>query len=82
MKCKESNVCHLHTLRDGERARVISLTMDGGIRRRLQDIGMVEGTEIACLYHSPFGDPAAYLVRGAVIALRDEDAARISVASL
>ena len=72
----------LHALRDGERARVVTLALEGGMRRRLQDVGMVEGTEIACLYHSPFGDPAAYLVRGAVIALRDKDAACISVASL
>lgn len=47
--------------------------------RRLMDIGMVQGTEVECLMKSPLGDPAAYLIKGAVIALRREDAGTVLV---
>ena len=41
------------------------------------DIGLVEGTPVECLRKSPAGDPKAYLIRGAVIAIRKEDAATV-----
>ena len=47
--------------------------------RRLLDLGLVPGTRVACVARSPTGDPAAYRVRGAVIALRGGDAAGIQV---
>lgn len=63
----------------GERARVLSQRTSGGIRRRLLDMGLVEGTEVECVGKSPCGDPRAYLIRGAVIALRAEDCGKIAV---
>ena len=51
------------------------------MRRRLQDLGMIRGTKIECLGRSPLGDPAAYLVRKTVIALRREDALQITVSA-
>lgn len=44
------------------------------MRRRLQDLGMVPGAFVECVGISPLGDPAAYRIRGAVIALRRRDA--------
>lgn len=73
---------HNHSLNDlkqGQKARVKSLSSTGSIRRRLQDIGLIEGTEVECLQKSPAGDPVAYLIRGAVIALRSEDASNVLV---
>ena len=46
---------------------------------RFMDIGLVEGTLVECLRKSPAGDPKAYLIRGAVIAIRKEDAATVFV---
>ena len=63
----------------GERARVLSQRTSGEIRRRLLDMGLVEGTEVECVGQSPCGDPRAYLIRGAVIALRAEDCGKIAV---
>ena len=54
--------------------RVVGLSSNGAIRRRMIDLGIVEGTKIECVGRSPSGDPSAYLVRGAVIALRKKDA--------
>lgn len=69
----------LYTLKEGAKGRVISLQIQGPMRRRLQDIGLVEGTPVICLGRSPSGDPVAYYIRGAVIALRAEDTSQILI---
>ncbi len=63
----------------GTCARVKSLKANENIRRRLLDIGLTPHAETTCLYQSPAGDPRAYLVCGAVIALRTEDARQVQV---
>ena len=50
---------------------------DTSMRRRLQDIGLIEGTKVECIQKSPSGDPIAFLIRGAVIALRREDSSSV-----
>ena len=60
----------LNDLRPGERATVCALRSTGSMRRRLLDIGLIENTEVECLGRSPGGDPIAFLIRGAVIAIR------------
>ncbi len=72
----------LHELTIGQRAVVESLHMSGGMRRRLLDIGLVEQTTIECVGCAPSGDPMAFCIRGAVIALRCEDCRRICVRRL
>ena len=63
----------------GDCAIVYRLENATEMRRRLQDIGLIEGTVIECIGKSPGGDPHAYLIRGAVIAIRAADARQISV---
>lgn len=63
----------------GQRVTVCRLNIQGGMRRRLQDIGMIPGTKIVCVGTSPLGDPSAFLIRGAVIAIRKSDSSRIIV---
>lgn len=60
----------LHQLPIGKKANVAALMSDGATRRRMLDLGIINGTEIEPLYTSPSGNPIAYLIRGAVIALR------------
>lgn len=69
----------LSDMQEGATARVKALLTEGGIRRRLRDIGLIEGTRVCCLNRGPSGDPTAYLIRGAVIALRREDSTKIIV---
>lgn len=64
----------LSALEKGETCEVIALEKNKSIRRRLEELGVIDGTKIQCLFKSPLGDPSAYLIRGAVIALRREDA--------
>ena len=74
-----TNMCPLNCVPEGQTVRVRELLSTGSMRRRLLDIGLVEGTDVACLQKSPAGDPVAYMIRGAVIALRSEDSANILV---
>ena len=64
----------LNHVAEGQTVRVDELLATGSIRRRLLDIGLIPGTRVTCTAVSPAGDPAAYLIRGAVIALRGRDA--------
>lgn len=69
---------HLNELRVGERAvveRVDAPTggAQGGMRRRLLDLGLTPCAEVECVGKSPFGDPASYRIRGAIVAIRARD---------
>ena len=76
MRTKEMN---LSQVKQGMTVTVHKLQAKEEIRRRLLDIGLIEGTKICCLYSGPSGDPTAYLIRGTVVALRREDAGQIRV---
>lgn len=63
----------------GRGARVVRLMPDCPLRDRLQDLGVTPGREVTALMRSPLCDPTAYLICGAVIALRREDAASVEI---
>ncbi|MGN1418273.1 MAG: ferrous iron transport protein A [Acutalibacteraceae bacterium] len=67
----------LCSLAAGESGTVDFIKSESALRRRLFDIGVVGGTKICCLQKSIFGDPAAYLIRDTVIAIRNDDAKNI-----
>lgn len=73
------NIIPLSSLEIFDKCKVRELSSEGVLRRRLLDLGLIEGTEIDVLARSPSGDPTAYLIRGAVIALRAEIASTILV---
>ncbi len=49
------------------------------IKRRLLDLGLIEGTKIKPVLVSPSGDPRAFEFRGGVIAIRKEDGKNIEL---
>lgn len=63
----------------GHRGMVKYLEVAGVKRRRMLDLGLVPGTVVESLRRSPAGDPTAYNIRGAVIALRSEESCKIYV---
>ncbi len=69
----------LNKLPIGERGTVSTLLFQGNYRRRMLDLGLVKGTKVEAVQKSPSGDPIAYAIRGAIIALRNEDASKIIV---
>ena len=72
----------LHALKVGESGMIIDLSAEGILRRRLLDLGFVPGVAVKSERKSPFGDPMAYKVRGAIIALRREETETISVTEI
>jgi ferrous iron transport protein A len=78
----EANIMLKNRLSDvavGTMAHIARLESPTEIRRRLLDIGCTEGTPVTCLFTGPSGEPRAYGIRGAVMALRREDAKTIIV---
>ena len=65
----------------GQSAEVVALSpgLRGQERRRLLDLGLLPGTRVTAELRSPGGDPTAYRVRGAMIALREEQARQVRV---
>lgn len=70
----------LDLLPRGESAIITKISTRGAMRRRLMELGFIPGAEITALYRGFFGGPAAYLINGAVIAIRNEDAAELEIA--
>lgn len=69
----------LSELEISEKAYISKIKQDTAISRRLLDIGMIPGTKIECVLISPNKNPKAYMIRGAVIAIRNEDAFGIDI---
>ena len=69
----------LCSLAMGEKGKVKTIMIDGLMKRRLLDLGLINNTLVEALHKSPFGDPIAYFIRGTVIALRNDIASQILV---
>ena len=69
----------LDQLPTGQQAAVVSLSAPPGQSRRLLELGFAPGRAVTALQESPWGDPVAYGVCGAVIALRKADAQHIYI---
>ncbi len=69
----------LDQLEPGEAAEIVRVQGRGTFQRRLLELGLVAGTPIVRQGAAPLGDPLTYRVRGAVLALRREDARRVAV---
>lgn len=72
-------ICPLSELCVGNFGSVVSMCAGGTCRKRMLDLGLIRGTRVEAVMTSPSGDPTAYSIRGALIALRDKDAEKILV---
>ena len=77
-----SRLIPLSQLPLGVIGKVKKLTAEGITRRRMLDLGLIVDTTVKSLIKSPPGDPTAYEIRGAVIALRSEEASQILVETI
>lgn len=71
------NLTGMNTLRECEKGQVEKMFLSGKMRNRLSDLGLIEGTCVECLHKNQ--GLSAYLIRGAVIALRTEDTSFIKI---
>jgi len=69
----------LSELKPGEKGRIVRVSGEGGIHRRLLDMGLVAGSEVEVERVAPLGDPIEVRIKGSHLALRREEAANIQV---
>lgn len=72
----------MRTLKDvaiGKTVKVIKVTGEGAIKRRIMDMGITKGVEIYVRKVAPLGDPVEIQVRGYELSLRKADADMIEV---
>ena len=70
------------TLREtkvGETVKVVKITGEGAVKRRIMDMGITKGTEIYVRKVAPLGDPVEINVRGYELSLRKADAEMVEV---
>lgn len=77
----EEDAVRLSSLEENELAEIIGISKEcrGESRRRLLDLGFVKGTPIEIDLVAPLQETKAYLVKGATIALRKDQAAKILI---
>ena len=63
----------------GETVKVVKLTGQGAVKRRIMDMGITKGVEIFLRKVAPLGDPVEVTVRGYELSLRKDDASMIEV---
>ncbi|KEI01544.1 ferrous iron transport protein A [Clostridium botulinum] len=74
-----NNSQKLSEINVGKLAKVNGLNSNGVIRERMLALGLTRGTTVKVIQRGPSGDPTIYDIRGAMIALRREEASLINV---
>ena len=69
----------LNRLEIGQIARVLNIDKNSNLYQRFLDIGIFENSIIECVLKSPWDNPKAYRIKGATIAIRNDDAKAIKV---
>ena len=63
----------------GTKAKVVSVSGDNAVTRRLMEMGVVPGVSVRVVKYAPFGDPIEIRVRGYSLAMRKSEAGAIEV---
>ena len=69
----------LADLEKGKAGRVLSITGDGSVTRRLMEMGLIPGVDVRMVKSAPFGDPVEIRVRGYSLALRRNEAEAVKI---
>ncbi|MBS1239125.1 MAG: FeoA family protein [Deltaproteobacteria bacterium] len=69
----------LSELKEGQTATVVRVGGNGLLRRRIQEMGLVKGTDLYVEKYAPLKDPMELVLKGFHISLRVEEAADIVV---
>lgn len=69
----------LSTFTVGETGKIVSVSGEGRVRRRLFDMGVTPGAELTMRKKAPLGDPIEVTLRGYELTLRKAEAACVTV---
>ena len=64
----------------GSTVKVVKLHGEGAVKRRIMDMGITKGVEIAVRKVAPLGDPMELNLRGYELSVRKADAEMIEIA--
>ena len=70
---------HLNNISKFKEYKIKNINTNEIIKRRLYDIGIINGSVIKLLYNSPSKRIKAYLVKDSIISIRNKDASQIEV---
>ena len=70
---------YLNNIKNNEYYTIDKINLPEKNKRRLYDIGLVNGTKIKLLFLSPSKKIKAYSIRDSIIAIRNSDASKIEV---
>ncbi|SKA74963.1 ferrous iron transport protein A [Clostridium sp. USBA 49] len=63
----------------GSYVSIENLSSTGMLRERMLALGLTKGSKVEVVRRGPSGDPTIYNIRGAMIALRKEEASLIII---
>ncbi len=69
----------LKDLKPGDKAKIIKVTGEGALKRRLVDMGITHGAEVLIRKVAPLGDPIEVNIRGYELSFRKSEADSIIV---
>lgn len=69
----------LSELKTGEQAVIVKVSGHGGFRKRIIEMGFVNGKTVEVLLNAPLQDPVKYKIMGYEVSLRRQEAAMIEV---
>lgn len=72
----------LRQLKIGESAKVVSVGGEGALRQHFLDMGIIPGATVTLIKFAPMGDPMELMVHGYELALRLDDAEKITVSEI
>jgi Fe2+ transport system protein FeoA len=74
---KRNGEVKLSQLKEGQTGRIVRITGQGVLRRRLLEMGMIKGTLVYVEKYAPLKDPIELIVKGYHISLRVEEATSV-----
>lgn len=69
----------LSALRTGETGIIVKVSGHGGFRKRIIEMGFIEGKQVEVLLNAPLRDPVKYKIMGYEVSLRHSEADQIEV---
>ncbi|MDY7019099.1 MAG: FeoA family protein [Chloroflexota bacterium] len=73
------SIKHLNELMPKEKGKIVKVSGEGRVQRRLLDMGLVAGSEVEMERVAPLGDPVEIKIKGYHLSLRKEEAINIQV---
>ena len=66
-------------LKPGQSGKILKINLEGALKRRIMDMGIIPGTPVRVEKIAPLGDPIEILIKSYSLSLRKGEANKIEV---